>query len=398
MDRKKKIITVLGCIVFIALLGGFCWYMFVPSTSEAREQNKISIAVPKVDENKIPKKSKFEQYQKEGQDGNGSKQSKTDLFDFDLLGGGKSSEPDSSASSTSTFEDRLNLMMRQDSLNEAHRAKTARETNKNNEEQALSSELMELMEMQNQFLSQTNPYESTVIPSEVENLLEQYDQAINGLGLPQSGENSTVPTQDLGAPQDSQNPISDLMDLPKKIGMSNYFQGAGSIDSSDNVRDLIPVETVDEGLLVNGSTIALRTKKTFKLNNPVLLIPKGSVIYGKVTISTDRLNIEVNAYKEGLKLYLLNFVVYDFDGREGVHLGNRTWPKIPSKVAEEVYEYAYQKGTQASTFGGDGSIDLDQAKDIAILSAAKNIGNEIFEKRKVFMPKKYHLWFNIESN
>jgi hypothetical protein len=115
-------------------------------------------------------------------------------------------------------------------------------------------------------------------------------------------------------------------------------------------------------------------------------------------MSVDRLMIDVESYKSNNKLYLLDIRLYDFDGREGIHLGNRTWTKIPSKVAKDVYEYAYQKGTQASTFGTeDNSIDLDESKDIAILSTAKHVGEEVFEKRKVFMPRKYHLWLNIKN-
>ncbi|MEE1964576.1 conjugative transposon protein TraM [Allomuricauda taeanensis] len=390
----------LGTLVFLALLVGFCWYIFTSSDTESSADNKISIAVPKVDEKKIPKNSKFEQYKNEAQDKKRANKSISELIGFGTSDQDAMERDSSSLFSGNTFKDRVDLISQQDSIQRAIQKKSFSHQPATTEEQELDSELKELMELQKQLLSQNNSYQPDISPTEIEELLKQYDQAINDQTSPVDiSKTITNIGEGFGAAETKEERASpEISHLPKKLSVSNYFQGAGSVDEKGNVRDLIPAETVDEGLLVNGSTIALRTKKDMKLTKPDLLIPKGAIIYGKVTISTDRLIIDINSYKDGLKLYLLDFMVYDFDGREGVHLGNRTWPRIPSKVAKEVYEYAYQKGTQTPTFGSQGgNIDLEQTKDIAILSAAKNVGNEIFDKRKVFMPKKYHLWFNIQS-
>ncbi len=177
---------------------------------------------------------------------------------------------------------------------------------------------------------------------------------------------------------------------------STFFRGATQKGNKDDALNLTPCETVDQGTLIQGSTMAIRTKKAIHTGG--LNIPKGTVLYGKVSFSgQDRLQVDIQSYIDDSKMNTVSLAVFDFDGREGIHLGVNSWPKIPSKVAKEVLNYVKTRGTQASTFGGDTGVDLGQAKDIAILSGLKEVSEELLEKRKVFVPKKYNLWININT-
>ncbi len=396
MDKKKKIIVAGVSVVFALMLAGFVKTVIFPSNTSILKKNRISISTPVVDEQKIKRKTKIQNYEQEefqkseANDvvNNFSKVESTKeekiLLDQPIIEGEE------------MVEDKLKKLVKNTPK------KTAKQNRKvSREEENIDEELKQLMELQNQLYAQStspNVPGGYTDPNDIETLLKSYNQYAIAAGQQPINPAALEPLTTEQISETDQKVRDRLAtSIVDKKTPRNYFQGAGSANDADKEIGLIPAETVDQGTLVNGSTIAIRTKKEVRLSNPALVIPKGSVVYGKVDISTNRLLIDINSYKKGDKLYLLEFSLYDFDGREGIHLGNRTWPKIPAKVTKDVYDYAYQRGTQASAFGGDNDIQLDQAKDIAILSATKEIGNEIFEKRRVFMPKKYHLWFNINT-
>jgi len=257
-------------------------------------------------------------------------------------------------------------------------------------------ELRQLMALQEQLLKQANTPTPTSNDDadiqEIQKLLAAYDQ------YSANGENTNQLTPDKISEIGTSVSEKLIGQINTQFQSQDFFHGAQSSNDDNKVLGLIPAETIDDRFLVNGSTVAIRTKKEIRLVNPRVVIPKGAVVYGKVSFGTNRLLIDIDSYKTKNTLYRLDFTLFDFDGLEGIHLDSRTWPKIPGKVAKDVYDYAYQRGTQAAGFGSENnSVNLEEAKDIAILSAAKEIGNEVFEKRKVFMPKKYHLWFNINT-
>ena len=183
-------------------------------------------------------------------------------------------------------------------------------------------------------------------------------------------------------------------------GMSfkSYFHSVGQRRTT---LELIPAETVDERLVSDGATIGIRIKEPINLPSMSIVIPKDAVIYGQISIQQgQRVQVQVRSYKTENMLYKVNFQLYDFDGRPGIHLGNRAfkWSKIFPKVSKDVYQYGYQRGTSQSAFGGGSSIDLNEAKDLALLSTANHTTQEIFGRERVRIPKKYKLWVNIQPN
>ena len=177
----------------------------------------------------------------------------------------------------------------------------------------------------------------------------------------------------------------------------NYFFGASSAETAVG-KNLIPAETIDQGIVNQGSTIAIRTKEPILLPAQNITIPKGAVVYGVATIGDRRLEVEINSYRRDNTLYNLNIGVHDFDGKQGIHLDGRTIYRIPANVSRDVFEYMYTRGTQSQSFVGNNRASLDEAKTVAIVSAAKEVSRELFDKRRVFVPRKYHLWLTVKGD
>jgi len=374
MDRNKKIIVgAVGLIMITALLVAI---KFILSSEDEQQKMGISISIPSVDEKKIEAPSKIEKYDKEP---------------IDSIEG---MNMDAAENIFSKKQKTDNPFARSAKKDEYIMDDTDGLTQQNDKEQEeMELQLQEIMSMQEQMQMQEQ--------IELQKQLALYQQ----MGLNNQAnqnqlqylESETINPEQITAVarQQSEKIVSPLSKLLKE---KDHFHGAIQ-NTKDKVLDLIPSETVDQGFIVNGSTIAIRTKKEMKLQDLQLTIPKDAILYGKVSFNgTNRLGIDIASYTTNTKLYRLKMEIYDFDGRKGVHLGNRTWSKIPSSVTNDVYDYAYTRGTQGSTFGGgeNSEIKLEEAKKIALLSASKEISKEIFDKRKVLMPRKYHLWINLQ--
>lgn len=392
MDKKKKIIVVIVALIFVGILAAFVKIMLFPSDKPGGGEDKISIITPKVDEKRIDRVSKIRKYT-QGKITQGDGNTAISNFSrFEEEEKKAAEQEEDIIVGSGVGPETPEKLARQNRTSQPGRTR-------GNEE--ADSEVKELMRLQEQFLAQSQAAQQAAEQDyatsneELESLLKTYDQYARGYyGTdPSSPFPSNTDSTDIA--ENRKKADERLASAKEKFSGSKHFQGAGSVNASSGATDLVPAETVDQSLLFNGSTIAIRTKKAIQLTNPDVLIPQGAVVYGRVSFSANRLFVDIQSYKEGDKLYPLSFKTFDFDGREGIHLGNRTWPKIPSQVAEDVYDFIYQRGTQASAFGGAQDIKLEDAQNIALLSASREISKEIFDKRRIMMPKKYNLWLNI---
>lgn len=230
------------------------------------------------------------------------------------------------------------------------------------------------------------------IPEETEDVNEELQMLMalqNSLNADPQADMGYMPTQ-----------VMQNEPEPKKVPKEGaYFFGAASASAKSGKESLIPAEVIDQGVFKQGATIALRTKQTITIPQQNISIPKGAVIYGVVRIEDTRLNIRINKYRRDNALYSVDMNVYDYDGVQGIHLDHRSIFSIPSNVAKDVYRAAMQTYQQQQTIVGNGNngdrrVPLDR---VAILSAAKEVSKELFDKRKVFVPRKYHLWLTINN-
>lgn len=206
---------------------------------------------------------------------------------------------------------------------------------------------------------------------------------------------NAVPQNQYGAVNQVQNEIP-IRKLPKE---GTYFFGATSGNKKTNT-NLIPAEVIDQGFQKQGTTIAIRTKEEIIIPSSNIRIPKNAVIYGISRINESRLMIHINSYKRDNKLYNIDLDVYDFDGQQGIHLKNRTIFSIPSNVTKDVYKAAIQRYTQqtGALGGGNNDLNLEDIGNVSAISAAKEISREVFDRRRVFIPRKYHLWLTVNNN
>lgn len=368
MDNNKKIIVgVVGALMLIALVLIMKMTFFKSAPEASKGANKIAISIPAVDENQIEDLSKKEQYDKERIQKVGGD---NPFFRNEREGDQKK------IVKGLVFEDSEDDKESKPSKNKTSDTKSKKKKKKRRKSsnQQMNDDLMMIMAMQEQMEEEQN---------RIEQQQRQHQLEANYLN-PGNTESTSDPYGK------SNTSVSQ--------GASGRFFGTVKPSKNKSVKVLIPAETVDRGIVSQNSTIAIRTKKEFTVEHLGITIPKNAVVYGKAQFQgPDRMRVNIESYKDNETLYALRLKVYDFDGREGVHLSSRTWTKIPAKVADDVFQYAYQKGTQQSAFGNNNTINLDEAGNIAALSAAKEISDEILKKRKVMMPKKYNLWIHIDT-
>ncbi len=393
MDNKKKILVgVVFVILFILLV--FVMRMILFSSDEKNKKEiEFGITIPKVDEKKIENRSKKENYDKENTDSISidiggvldiSKDKERDIYNpfgskkFDSKNEKNSNEEESEI-------ERLERKLTNSSIAE-EKQKTKELDEYREDKSEAYEELKLIMELQKQIqsMSEKEKY-SPDIPT--------IDKQLDIDKLTQSIQNEVTKVTNNAKDTDVGGTFNDMK---KGKQNKNFFHGV--LGNDDEKLELVPAETVDKGLLVEESIIAIRLKKELKLKEPVLTIPKNAIVYGKVKFQgTYRLAIDIHSYKTNEELYLLDLTVFDFDGRKGIQLKNRSWANIPATVAEDTYDYAYKKGTKVAPFGENNDIRADELEKIALLSATKEIANEIFKKRRIYLPRKYQLWINIKS-
>ncbi len=367
MNKKQKIIA---SAVFVLFMIGIIWFVVATMMPEDEVVDTgIELKTPKIDESKLDSVSKLDIYEDELGDGS--------LFSNEII--------DESQKESDSWKDniiKLDLFNRDKESTEEE--VVAEEGFGGTMGQEINPELLALMKEQEEIMAR----QQAALAQQKEQVQQQNNYSpIN------------EPYPDQVEMEVEEVPLTVGKMREKNGSFTDYFQGAGGFSAKANRLDLIPAEVVDQGYLIINSTLAIRTKRTLRIENPRLVIPKGAILYGKTSFGgLDRMNVEIVSYKYRDKLYPVELVVYDFDGREGVHLGNLPWPKIPAKVSKEVFDYIKQRGSQAGQFGGAAEIDLGQAKDVALLSALKEITEELFERKRVFMPRKYNIWIHVPKN
>lgn len=367
LDKKKKIIIGVVFIISLAILV-IAMKQIIFSKIEKSDSN--AIVTPNVDKNQIEEKSKLEIYEQE--DNNLKK-----YFSKNEEQLGRDSE-----------------ILEQDRI-ENQPQNIDRESQRDylNKQERLMNTLANMSSRENNYpVNNDNNFEK---------IIELQDRLRSGLAAstasPSYINNMEVPVNSLNEAKVNENkkPVNnqELNDSKK------HFQTVGN---HKKILQLIPSETLEQKRILDKNIIPIRVKEDMKLIDIPggLVIPKNTILYGKVSLGEDRIHIDIESYKKDNMLYVLNFKVYDYDGREGIHVNNHSWIKIPSKVSQDVFDYSIERGTNggSSILGNTSTgIDLKEARNLAVLSAGKEISKEVFEKRRVFLPKKYQLWINAKA-
>ena len=362
MDKKNKImIVVVGVFCFI-LLSLLIYFVFLspPDENLKRNENFVEITIPDVIEGELSNNKK-------------------DSYDKD--------ENYPANENTSLLDSLINLANNKEEKNKLIPIPMDYSSNA----QQSKEELDMFLELQKQI------DESTALNNDVAKYNDLYNNAENY--------NSRAKTY-------VDRPVMPTKEEAEEIVLNNSFKidNASSsgfyttVNENNDERkfELIPAEIVDRKLVYNGTTIAIRTKKSIRIPDTKITIPKDAILYAIVNFqSSYRVNLDIASYRNGKTLYPIDINVVDYDGRPGISLSDKSWLKIPSKVTKDVFDYAYKRGTQAnqSALNGGGQnsqVSLKEAQSIGVLSSLREISNELLVKRKVLIPSQYEVWLYIK--
>jgi hypothetical protein len=362
MDKKNKIMIVVAGVFCLILLSLLIYFVFLSPSDEnlKRNENFVEITIPDVIEGELSNNKK-------------------DSYDKD--------ENYQANENTSLLDSLINLANNKEEKNKLIPIPMDYSSNA----QQSKEELDMFLELQKQI------DESTALNNDVAKYNDLYNNAENY--------NSRAKTY-------VDRPVMPTKEEAEEIVLNNSFKidNASSsgfyttVNENNDERkfELIPAEIVDRKLVYNGTTIAIRTKKSIRIPDTKITIPKDAILYAVVQFqSSYRVNLDIANYKSGKTLYPIDINVVDYDGRPGISLSDKSWLKIPSKVTKDVFDYAYKRGTQAnqSALNGGGQnsqVSLKEAQSIGVLSSLREISNELLVKRKVLIPSQYEVWLYIK--
>jgi hypothetical protein len=362
MDKKNKIMIVVAGVFCLILLSLLIYFVFLSPSDEnlKRNENFVEITIPDVIEGELSNNKK-------------------DSYDKD--------ENYPANENTSLLDSLINLAHNKEEKNKLIPIPMDYSSNA----QQSKEELDMFLELQKQI------DESTALNNDVAKYNDLYNNAENY--------NSRAKTY-------VDRPVMPTKEEAEEIVLNNSFKidNASSsgfyttVNKNNDERkfELIPAEIVDRKLVYNGTTIAIRTKKSIRIPDTKITIPKDAILYAVVQFqSSYRVNLDIANYKSGKTLYPIDINVVDYDGRPGISLGDKSWLRIPSKVTKDVFDYAYKRGTQAnqSALNGGGQnsqVSLKEAQSIGVLSSLREISNELLVKRKVLIPSQYEVWLYIK--
>jgi conjugative transposon TraM protein len=118
--------------------------------------------------------------------------------------------------------------------------------------------------------------------------------------------------------------------------------------------------------LVNGSVIKLRLQQDVYING--LLIPKDQFVFGIVSLSGERLEIEIKSILSNQHLLPVSLAVYDMDGIAGIY--------IPGAITRDVAKQSADRSLQLIELTG-----MDQSLKTQAASAGLNSVKNLISKK-----------------
>ena len=109
---------------------------------------------------------------------------------------------------------------------------------------------------------------------------------------------------------------------------------ADEVLPADSTSNTIAVTVPEKQVLVTGATIALRLEDDVRVNK--VLIPRGQLVYGVVSLSNDRMLVHINAIRSDRNIYPTDLQVFDLDGLAGIH--------IPGQISRDVAKESADQG------------------------------------------------------
>ena len=130
---------------------------------------------------------------------------------------------------------------------------------------------------------------------------------------------------------------------------------------------VIPATVPEDQSMVTGATLKLRTQMEATVGS--IVIPKNSLLYGRVAISGERMLVSIGSVRVGTALYPVDLQVFDMDGLAGIH--------IPGAIDRDVAKESAEQGV--SSMGMLGT--LDQSLGAQAATAGVQAAKTLFSRK-----------------
>jgi conjugative transposon TraM protein len=164
------------------------------------------------------------------------------------------------------------------------------------------------------------------------------------------------------------------------------FQGFNSESGAENDVNTLSAVIHDSQEVTNGSLVKMRLTDAAVVDGHRL--PANSFIYGKCSLSGERLTISIQTLKSGNNIFPAALEVYDMDGLQGLH--------IPRALSRDQAKQAGAQGISGADMMTMSSNPATMAAGVAV-GAIKNIGTAKIRQVKVKLKAGYNLMLKVDK-
>ena len=163
--------------------------------------------------------------------------------------------------------------------------------------------------------------------------------------------------------------------------------GLENADTTVPLQNAIGAVVHETQTLVNGATIKLRLLTEVYING--ILIPKDNFVFGKVSLTGERLTISIGSIRYHNSLLPVTMSVYDLDGMDGIY--------IPGAITRDVAKQSTDNALQSVVLNAvDPSIGAQAAG--AGIETAKTLISKKIKLLRVTVKAGYHVLLKDNNN
>jgi conjugative transposon TraM protein len=164
-----------------------------------------------------------------------------------------------------------------------------------------------------------------------------------------------------------------------EIKTNRFYTGRRRTQKGNTISAVVQGEQT----VMQGSTIKLRLLEDMKTETGVT-IPKGASIWGVVTISSERLLVNISSVLLGKDLVPIKRTVYDIDGQKGINLP----PNVKAEIAKRAEAQSIQNAPTDEITSGGGILEKSAG---AVVNTAKGLLSRKAEEIKVTIKSNYQI-------
>lgn len=164
------------------------------------------------------------------------------------------------------------------------------------------------------------------------------------------------------------------------------FQGFDASSGTETDANTLPAVIHESQEVTNGSLVKMRLTEPAVVNGHKLAA--NTFIYGKCSLSGERLTIAIQSLKSGGNIFPASLEVYDVDGLQGLH--------IPGAISRDQAKQAGAQGVSGLDMMTMSTNPATMAAGVAV-GAIKNVGSAKIRQVKVKLKAGYNLMLKVDK-